>query len=75
MKAPINVGDPYVRVCGKIEGDGNPTGKPTVSTNLDPWEIPESEQSTKERTQAGLRRLTHMYQSTALCGLSGRRCA
>jgi hypothetical protein len=22
------------------QGDGNPTGRPTVSTNLDPWELP-----------------------------------
>ena len=42
------------------EGDGNPTGRTTVSTNLDPWELPETEPPTKEHTQAGLRSLAHM---------------
>jgi hypothetical protein len=40
------VGDPYGRAKGRIKGtkdDGNPTGRPTVSTNLDPWEFPETE--------------------------------
>ena len=39
------VRDPYGRVRGRIEGtegDGNPIGRPTVSTNLDPWELPET---------------------------------
>ena len=52
------VRDPYGRVRGRIEGaegDGNPIGRPTVSTNLDPWELPETEPPTKEHTQAGLR--------------------
>lgn len=33
------VRNPYGRARGKIEGpggDGNPTGRPSVSTNLDP---------------------------------------
>jgi hypothetical protein len=37
-------GDPYGRVRGRIEeteGHGNPIGRPTVSTNLDLWELPE----------------------------------
>ena len=36
------VGASYGRVRGRIEGtegDGNPIGRPTVSTNLDPWEL------------------------------------
>jgi hypothetical protein len=39
----IEVEDPYERVRGRIrgcEGDGNPIGRPTVSTNLDPWGFP-----------------------------------
>jgi hypothetical protein len=35
------VRDPNGRVRGRIEGaeeDGNPIGRPTVPTNLDPWE-------------------------------------
>ena len=49
------VRDPYGRVRGRIEGaegDGNPIGRPTVSTNLDPWELPETEPPTKEHTLA-----------------------
>jgi hypothetical protein len=52
------VGDPCGRVRGRIEGtegDGNPIGRPTVSTNLDPWELPETKPPTKEHTQADLR--------------------
>ena len=26
----------------------NPTGRPTVSTNLDPWELPDTELKTTE---------------------------
>jgi len=48
---------------GKIEGperDGNPTGRPKESTNLDPWEVSESEPPTKEHTGARMRPLAHM---------------
>ena len=55
----IEVRDLYGRVRGRIEGpqgNGNPTGSPTVSTNLDLWEPlpPETDSPTKEHTQAGL---------------------
>ena len=30
-------------------------GRPTVSTNLDPWELPETKPPTKEHAWAGLR--------------------
>jgi hypothetical protein len=33
------------------EGDGNHIGKLTVSTNLDPWELPETMSPTKEHTK------------------------
>ena len=49
------VREPYGRVRGRIEGteqDGNPTGKPTVSTNLDSWELQETEPPTNEHTWA-----------------------
>jgi hypothetical protein len=54
---------PYERVRGRIEGaegNGNPIGKTTVSTNLDPWELPETESPTKDHTLAGLRPPAHM---------------
>ena len=49
-----------------------PTGRPTVPTNLDPWELPESDSPTKEHKQAGPRPPTQMYQRAATSGLSGR---
>ena len=39
----IEVRDSYGRIRGRIEEteeDGNSIGRPTVSTNLDPWELP-----------------------------------
>jgi hypothetical protein len=35
------------------EGDRNSTGRPTKSTNLDPWGLSETEPSTKEHIQTG----------------------
>jgi hypothetical protein len=70
------VGNPYGRVRGKIEGAevaGNPIGRTTLSTNPDPSELPETKPPTKEYTQAGLRPLAHK-EKTALSGLSGRGC-
>jgi hypothetical protein len=45
------VGDSYGRVTGKnkaAEGDCNPIGRPILSTNLDPWELPETKPPTRE---------------------------
>jgi hypothetical protein len=45
------VWDPYGRVRGRIEGaesDGNTTGRPTLPTNLEPWELPECGLPTKK---------------------------
>jgi hypothetical protein len=61
----IEVGDSYGRVGGKIvrtERDGNITGRPRDSTNLDPWELSEADPPTKEYTVARPRPLTHMQQ-------------
>jgi hypothetical protein len=55
------VGNPYGRVRGRIkgtEGDDDPIRRPTMSTNLDPWELPETKPSIKECTQVGPRLLT-----------------
>jgi hypothetical protein len=46
-------GDPYERVRGRIEGpqgDDNPKGRPAMSTNLNPWELPETEPPIKDHT-------------------------
>jgi hypothetical protein len=51
------------RVRGRIEGvegDGNPVGRSTVSTKLDPWHLPETKPPTQEHTWVGLWPLAHM---------------
>jgi hypothetical protein len=45
-----------------------------MSTDLDPWELPETKPPTKEHTRVGMRLFAHVYQRTALSGLSGRGC-
>jgi hypothetical protein len=42
------------------EGDGNPIGKTTLSTNLDTQELPETKPPTKEHIRAGPRTLAHI---------------
>jgi hypothetical protein len=52
------VWDPYERVRGRTEGDeedDNTFRRPTVSTNLDRWEYPETMPTTKEHPWAGQR--------------------
>jgi hypothetical protein len=59
----MEVGNPYGKDRGRIKGaggDGNPIGRTTVSTNLDPWRLRETEPPTKEHTQAGLTPAGHM---------------
>ena len=66
MKIPTanhwtEVGDPYERVRGRIEspeGNGNPTRRPRVPTNLDPSELFEAKIQIRKHKQAGLRTLT-----------------
>ena len=53
----------YGRVRGRIkraEGEGNPIGRSTVSTNLENWEPLETKLPTKEHTQTSLRLLEDM---------------
>ena len=72
------VGDPYGGIKGKTEGierEGYLIGRPPVSTNLDSWELPETEPQTRQRTRAGSRSLTHIQQRGCLTNLSGRRFA
>ena len=58
---PLDRGwNPYGTVRGRIEGtegDGNPVGRPTVPTNLDPWEISKSEPPIEDHTWTGLKPL------------------
>ena len=49
----MEVGDLNGRVKATIEGtegNVNPTGRATVSTNLDPWELLKTETPIKEHT-------------------------
>ena len=51
------------RVVGRIEGlggDKDSTRRPTESTNLDPWGLPETEPPTKELTWSELRPPVHI---------------
>jgi hypothetical protein len=59
----MDIQEAYGRDGGRIEGlkkDRHSTGRPTESTNLDPWRLPETEPPTKECTQDGLRTPAHM---------------
>ena len=44
----------------EAEEEGDPIGRPAVSTNPDPRELPETEPPTRKHTQAGPRPLAHM---------------
>jgi hypothetical protein len=55
--------DSYGRAKGRIEGterNGKLIGRPTVSTNPDSCELPETKLPTKEHTWAYLWSLAHM---------------
>jgi hypothetical protein len=47
-----------------IKGDDNPRGRPTGLTNLDTWELPETEQPNKDHTQDAPMPREHMKQRT-----------
>jgi hypothetical protein len=51
------------------EGDRNPTGRPTMPSNLDPWELLETEPPTTEYTWVGLRphHGTYIAEGTLSC--------
>lgn len=55
--------EPYERVRGciyRIEMEGNLIGRQTMSTNLNKWELSETELPPKEHTQASLRSQAHI---------------
>jgi hypothetical protein len=57
----MEVEDPYERGKGlqALKEMATPTGRPIVSTNLDSWELPETEPPMEEHTWAGSRPLAH----------------
>jgi hypothetical protein len=62
-----DVRDVYRRVRERIEeaeADGNLIGRTAVPTNSDPWELPETKLSTKERMYMGW----PMPSCTYVCG-------
>lgn len=58
----------------EVEEEDNPIGRPTVSTNLDFWELSDTDPPTRQHTLDGPRSLTHTQQRTSLFGLNKGRC-
>jgi hypothetical protein len=58
----------------ETEKEGNPIGKPAVSTNLDPRDHSDTKLSTRQHAPGDLRPPTHIQQRTDWSGLSERRC-
>ena len=59
----MELGESYGRVGGRIEGpeeDRDSIGRPRESTNVDPWELTETEPSTKSELRLNLSPLHHM---------------
>jgi hypothetical protein len=57
------VGGSYGGVRGRIkgaEGKGDLIGRQAVTTNMNPWDPPETETSTRQHTWTGLSPLTHI---------------
>jgi hypothetical protein len=55
--------DPQPILVGRIEGcevDRKSTERPTESTNLDSWDLSETEPQARENTQAKLKPSTHV---------------
>jgi hypothetical protein len=46
----MEVGDAFAKRIEVPEGDRNPIGRPTETTNLDPWELSETESPIKEHS-------------------------
>jgi hypothetical protein len=56
----------------EAEKEGDPIGRPAVSTSLNHGEPLDTEPPTRQHTGAGLRPQNHVYQRIAWSGLSGR---
>jgi hypothetical protein len=44
----------------EAEEKSNPTGRPAVSSNLNPWELPDAKPPTRQYACTGLKPLAHM---------------
>jgi hypothetical protein len=58
----------------EAEEEGHPIGRPSVSTNLDPRDLSDTEPTTRQHTPADIRPQTHVHQRTDWSDLSERRC-
>ena len=55
----------------EAEEEGNSTGRPAFSTNLDPWELPDTGPPSRQQTQADMR--PQYIHSRGLPGLASVR--
>jgi len=67
--------------CGWIRGkpeeaeeEGDPIGKPAVSTNQDPWYLSDTEPPTRQHTPADMRARTFIQKRAVWSVFSQRRC-
>jgi hypothetical protein len=59
----------------EAEEEGDPIGRPAVSTNLDPQDCSNTEPPTRRHTPSDMRPPTHIQQRTARSGFNERRCS
>jgi hypothetical protein len=52
--------------------EGDPIGRPAVSTNLNPWDLSDTEPPARQHTWTDLGPLTHIQQRAAWSGLNER---
>jgi hypothetical protein len=57
----------------EAEKEGNPIGRPSVSTNLDLLDLSDTEPLNRQPTLAYMVSLTHIQQKTAWSGFRERR--
>jgi hypothetical protein len=64
--------DPCDCIREKLEAEeeGDPIGRPAVSTNLDCQDLSDTEPPTRQHIPLDMRPMTHMQQRTACSGLS-----
>jgi hypothetical protein len=68
--------DPFGWIREKLEEaeESDSIGGPALSISLDPWDLSDTERSTRQHTQADMRPPTHIQQRSAGSGFSQSRC-
>ena len=64
----------YWEKLEEAEEEGDPIGRPVVSTNLDSHDLSDTEPPPRQHTPVDMRPPTHIHQRTAGSGLGQRRC-